>query len=421
MNTEALECIRKYCGVPQYPISTGPTGINGYTAPGLTGPTGVPITFSVAYNLPIFYANGFTGTPDIYKSTDQPTLVVQTSTVVSSFTQTPVLQFINQSAKPLGETSLWISSSQVYWGVSTLRLVGSEGLTGPVGFIGPVGPGNRHFTQTGLITLAPVENSNLTFSVEPYLSYIYGNSLLVTNKDDNAIHFESRVVSYNYATGELQVDRIRNIRGSFVMPSFYDVDLDGFNGFTGPSGITGSQGPTGLLQGVTGPTGATGFVGITGFPAFAFSTGPTGSQGPTGSTGFTGLTGFQNTTTGSTGMVGPIGNAGFTGHTGTHGSTGISGSIVYTIPITFDILYQGETSVGVENPVSFLSTGIGLSPLILTSGSEGFQKTIVHLISSVSTLMTGTILPVSTLQFTTYGASVTLQYVSTNWLTLNTY
>ena len=97
----------------------------------------------------------------------------------------------------------------------------------------------------------------MTLYVEPYLSYITGNSVVVTDASQPTIrYFEATVKRYISATGQLDLYRTQNIQGGYYgddqdIPVVYNVNLDGIDGPTGATGPTGSTGPTGT----TGPQG----------------------------------------------------------------------------------------------------------------------------------------------------------------------
>jgi hypothetical protein len=159
---------------------------------------------------------------------------------------------------------------------------GHTGSTGPTGYTGPTGvSGNLYNTYTTNgsnsnpypITPSPIQGGNFDCYVQPNLSYISGNSVIVVKSTDRNTHFEGYVRTYtSYGTyGYIFIENITNIQGSFTN-AVYNINLDGTDGPTGPTGFTGNTGPAGSAfnTGATGPTGFTGYTGFTGF------TGPTG-------------------------------------------------------------------------------------------------------------------------------------------------
>ena len=182
---------------------------------------------------------------------------------------------------------------------------GSSG-TGPTGATGE--KGDRFLTTTASdFSSVPANGPGpITVTVEPGLSYIAGNEVIVTDVFDPVnTNFKATVSSYDSSTGVITFVDIVDLIGVWTTTTQANVNLNGIFGPTGPTGpqglpgtatstgATGSQGDTGL-QGDTGDTGSTGATGSTG------STGRTGQTGPTGSTGSTGRTG-KTGPTGSTG------------------------------------------------------------------------------------------------------------------------
>jgi hypothetical protein len=131
---------------------------------------------------------------------------------------------------------------------------GETGAQGPQGETGPTGPtgapGDRYNTQTTSSVILDPTNPISTF-VASYLAYIPGNSVIVVDSTNQNNNFEGHVSSYTTITGEIVIDQITNIVGSFAGSKVYNFNLDGIDG---PSGPTGPQG----AQGATGPTGVSG-------------------------------------------------------------------------------------------------------------------------------------------------------------------
>jgi len=141
-------------------------------------------------------------------------------------------------------------------------------------------------------------NIKINVLVEKDLSYIPGNSIIITNiKNPLTNKFEATVVSYNKRLGKLTFSNIVNLKGIWDINTRAIINLDGVDGPTGATGKTGLQGQTGP-QGEQGQTGPTGLQGQTGPTGIQGQTGPTGIQGQTGPTGIQGQTG-------PTGQTGP--------------------------------------------------------------------------------------------------------------------
>jgi len=139
---------------------------------------------------------------------------------------------------------------------------GSIGGTGPQGSIGEIGPqgiaGDRFSTKTlNPVNITPY-SSILQIQVEPGLSYIPGNSVIVVssdisiNKDLNS--FEGIVYAYNKNNGNIVINHIVNIHGVFTGEHYYLVNIDGIDGPQGNIGPQGHTGPPGQI-GPRGPYG----------------------------------------------------------------------------------------------------------------------------------------------------------------------
>jgi formylmethanofuran dehydrogenase subunit D len=170
----------------------------------------------------------------------------------------------------------------------SVNLNGLNGQIGPRGFQGPIGQkgiqgptgtqgvqGDKYNTKSSLTIINPIQGGSISFSVSSNLAYITGNSIIVVDSNNSANNFEGIVFLYNSNTGNLVINNITNIQGTFGTSIIYNINLDGIDG---PTGYTGDIGPTGD----TGPTGYTGDIGPTGYTG---ETGPTGYTGETGDTG----------------------------------------------------------------------------------------------------------------------------------------
>jgi hypothetical protein len=127
--------------------------------------------------------------------------------------------------------------------------IGPQGLKGDTGEIGPAGaPGDRFSTKSLTpITIIPFNGGFCNFNVEPGLSYISGNSVIVVEYLSDPINsFEGIITYYNSVSGNIYVGNIRNINGVFDgNQHFYNVNLDGMDGPEGPQGPPGVPGPAG--------------------------------------------------------------------------------------------------------------------------------------------------------------------------------
>jgi hypothetical protein len=168
----------------------------------------------------------------------------------------------SKTPNPISQTKVPAISFYLYAG-GFGSFVGSSGQTGPTGL-----PGDRFNTQTISSVVLDPQFPISTF-VATSLAYIQGNSVVVVDSSDPNNRFEGQVSSYTAGSGELVIDQITNIIGSFGSSQTYNVNLDGIDGPSGATGATGAQG----IQGLTGPTGDIGAPG---------DIGPTGQTGPTG-------------------------------------------------------------------------------------------------------------------------------------------
>ena len=137
---------------------------------------------------------------------------------------------------------------------------GASGLQGATGVTGPTGaPGDIYSTRTiNTWSWEPVNiGGTITLVVEDSLSYLPGQSLLISSRVYGGQTIQATTISYNKNTGNLYV-RIRQYSGSSTFPEdIYDVNLNPIDGPQGPSGPTGGRGFTGP-QGLMGPTGMSG-------------------------------------------------------------------------------------------------------------------------------------------------------------------
>jgi collagen type VII alpha len=131
---------------------------------------------------------------------------------------------------------------------------GSQGATGPTGTSGDLfysitnGQWSSSYVSTGVYI-------SMTFS--PNLSYIPGNSVIVTSQSDPEHFFQGRVVSYDSIIGNMEI-YITSVYGDTNFArDYYLINLNPLDGVEGPQGVQGLQGPTGP-QGITGATGKSG-------------------------------------------------------------------------------------------------------------------------------------------------------------------
>ena len=309
--------------------------------------------------------------------------------------------------------SIYIGASTVNIGgvalsaTSAGNLVYTNPITRSTIFVG----GDRFTTSTAYEAYVnPIVGDNLTLLVSTGLSYIPGISLVVRDQTSPYGSFNGDVENYNPSTGVLDLTNIRNITGTFVNNSIFNVTLGGSSSggtpfifdrtllptlsnvfdigspnypirslYVGSNSLhidsaVLSMDPSGYLAftntsaslstflltssqpGPTGPTGVTG-AGVTG------STGITGPTGATGVAGATGVTGAGVTGVTGAGVTGVTGPAGATGVTGA-GVTGVTGAGV--TGVTGATGPAGATGAGVTG-----ATGAGVTGSTGVTGPAG--------------------------------------------------
>ena len=165
--------------------------------------------------------------------------------------------------------------------------VGNTGFTGPQGSTGPTGmSGDLFYSITNGQWSSSYVSAGVYVSItfSPNLSYIEGNSVVVTSQADGEHFFQGRIVSYDSIIGNTEIHVTTVMGETNFTRGFYVININPLDGTEGPQGPTGHSGHTGL-QGETGATGSTGIQGETGATG---QTGATGSQGETGPTGMSG-------------------------------------------------------------------------------------------------------------------------------------
>lgn len=246
---------------------------------------------------------------------------------------------------------------------------GPQGLTGATGPTGPAGADGDHYHTTSNTTLIIASTGTVSlFTNDLWLDYSLAQSVIIAHDANNHMHGE--VVSYNQATGQLDVS-LKTKTGSGIYSS-WSVNLDGAVGVQGPAGPQGPQGD----PGPTGPQGPQGLQGVQGPQGDPGPTGATGPQGPVGATGATGPAGPQGDTgpTGATGPQGPIGLTGDTGPQGPQGPIGPAGP-------------QGNPGEGVvTGSIQMYGGSSAPSGWLLCDGSEVSRTTYANLWSVVGSV-----------------------------------
>jgi hypothetical protein len=174
--------------------------------------------------------------------------------------------------------------------------------------------------------------SNLTFNVQPALSFVVNDFVQVTHDANNYII--GRVVSYNPSTGVLIITPLESF-GSGTY-STWTVSLMGPWGQSGTSGAIGSSGNSNS-SGEARSSGTSGTSGTTGLSGTAASSGDAGSSGTSASSGSAGTSASSGTQglhrasgqsfrNGSSGFANSSGTSGFAGAAGSNGVAGGRGA-----------------------------------------------------------------------------------------------
>ena len=137
---------------------------------------------------------------------------------------------------------------------------GDRGVTGPQGVMGPTGmSGNLFYSITnGQWSSSYVTTGtyvSITFS--PNLSYIPGNSVVVTSQTDPGHYFQGRIVTYDSIIGNTEIAVTTVYGDTNFTRGYYIININPLDGTEGAQGSTGVTGATGA-QGTTGPTGMSG-------------------------------------------------------------------------------------------------------------------------------------------------------------------
>ena len=84
-----------------------------------------------------------------------------------------------------------------------------------------------HYTSTTArkYTLTPSYNGALNFTISPTLLFREGNAVYVSNFDLSNNYFQGIVTSYNKITGEMSINQIQNITGTFTSESTYLINI----------------------------------------------------------------------------------------------------------------------------------------------------------------------------------------------------
>ena len=269
-------------GATGYTGNTGQTGSTGYT--GATGSSGdryltktnavlnptLSGTLSFIVDTDLAYipgntvkvvdstnvVNSFTGIVQLYFKTSGSLILTNISNIQGIFS--PSLRIYNVNLDGLdGPTGTTGDTGPTgYTGPQGVTgptgTTGETGATGATGFTGSQGPtglqGDKFLSKTGIITISPVEGSPISFTIDATLAYIPGNSIFVVDSADVTTRFEGIVSAYDPLTGDMTIDSILNIIGTFVPSRIYNVNLNGRDGPTGFTGATGSTGATGATS-----------------------------------------------------------------------------------------------------------------------------------------------------------------------------
>jgi hypothetical protein len=123
---------------------------------------------------------------------------------------------------------------------------GPGGETGPAGPIGETGPtgksGDIYNTTTPAQWAWSVSTgARLTLVVEPNLSYLTGNSILISSPSYPTYTMQATVWLYTPGTGNMQVDVVSYTGGESFPADNYNVNLNPLNGPPGQGVPTGGS------------------------------------------------------------------------------------------------------------------------------------------------------------------------------------
>ena len=109
--------------------------------------------------------------------------------------------------------------------------IGPTGPTGPAGTDGATGASSQTTTTLEFVSDPEEGDARSGIQVDTGLAYISGNSVIFTyNPAGENIGFEAIVVSYDSATGIMNVNSITNVRNSLVGTYLYNVNIAGQRG-----------------------------------------------------------------------------------------------------------------------------------------------------------------------------------------------
>jgi len=256
--------------------------------------------------------------------------------------------------------------------------LGSPGVTGPTGFIGPDGDivlyGATGYTgNTGLPgDTGPIGQTGFTGSTGNIGPRGPSGPIGPTVTGPTG---SIGPIGYLGFIGDTGITGNTGAIGDVGHTGF--TGYDGFIGYIGPLGTTGQQGFIGHI-GNTGPSGETvsnGATGVTGNNGPLGYTGPTGPASPTGAIGYTGQNGIKGNT-GFSGSFGQTGREGFTGATGQRGLTGVAGNIGldgYLGPTGFTGTTGPTGLTGVTGNTGYVGyTGYSMTGPTGATGNVGF-------------------------------------------------
>lgn len=163
---------------------------------------------------------------------------------------------------------------------ATSGTAGTSGTTGTSGSSGLSGDKFATTSTTPYTIQAPGGTGTIT--VDPYLAYTLGQSIIITYSLDPFKHNEAIVTAYNPLTGSLSFS-VTGQTGSGTYSS-WSVNLDGASGGDGSNGTSGTSG-TSATAGTSGTTGTSGSSG---------SSGTTGTSGSSGTSGAGTISGTVN-------------------------------------------------------------------------------------------------------------------------------
>jgi hypothetical protein len=86
-------------------------------------------------------------------------------------------------------------------------------------------PRTKITSNSNLTYITPIAAGAVTLKVEPNLVFIPGNQVFCTDLSNSNTYFQGVVFNYDYKTGDIIINQITNINGTYGSPRKYNVIL----------------------------------------------------------------------------------------------------------------------------------------------------------------------------------------------------